>query len=180
MDGGERAVIFDRFRGILPEVVSEGTHFRVPWVQTPHIMDIRTRPRSISSVTGTKGERPAQRLPSYTTVGMFSAFAADCAEPLGSPPASAGGPGLAWHRICMHTPSHRAPATNGRLAGAWHRAMHASAAQQRRLAGAGALNALHACAHGHAFALMRSWSADIGHERTHSRCLPLQPAPPNA
>lgn len=56
VDGGERAVIFDRFRGILPEVVGEGTHFRVPWVQTPHIMDIRTRPRSISSVTGTKGE----------------------------------------------------------------------------------------------------------------------------
>ncbi|WIA12126.1 hypothetical protein OEZ85_012199 [Tetradesmus obliquus] len=54
VDGGERAVIFDRFRGILPEVVGEGTHFRMPWVQTPHIMDIRTRPRSISSVTGTK------------------------------------------------------------------------------------------------------------------------------
>lgn len=59
MDGGERAVIFDRFRGILPEVVGEGTHFRVPWVQTPHIMDIRTRPRTISSVTGTKGAPPA-------------------------------------------------------------------------------------------------------------------------
>jgi hypothetical protein len=55
VDGGERAVIFDRFRGILPEVEGEGTHFRVPWVQTPHVMDIRTRPRTISSVTGTKG-----------------------------------------------------------------------------------------------------------------------------
>lgn len=54
VDGGERAVIFDRFRGVLDETVSEGTHFRVPWVQTPHIMDIRTRPRTISSVTGTK------------------------------------------------------------------------------------------------------------------------------
>jgi prohibitin 1 len=54
VDGGERAVIFDRFRGILPEVVGEGTHFRVPWVQTPNVLDIRTRPRSISSVTGTK------------------------------------------------------------------------------------------------------------------------------
>ena len=49
-------MIFDRFRGILPDVEGEGTHFRVPWVQTPHIMDIRTRPRTISSVTGTKGE----------------------------------------------------------------------------------------------------------------------------
>jgi len=54
VDGGERAVIFDRFRGILPEVVGEGTHFRIPWVQTPHVMEIRTRPRTISSVTGTK------------------------------------------------------------------------------------------------------------------------------
>lgn len=57
VDGGERAVIFDRFRGILPEVTGEGTHFRMPWVQTPHIMDIRTRPRTISSVTGTKGKQ---------------------------------------------------------------------------------------------------------------------------
>ena len=57
VDGGERAVIFDRFRGILPEVVGEGTHFRIPWVQTPHVMEIRTRPRTISSVTGTKGKQ---------------------------------------------------------------------------------------------------------------------------
>eukprot|EP00798_Chlamydomonas_sp_ICE-L_P030385 gene30385-35392_t len=54
VDGGERAVIFDRFRGVLPETSGEGTHLRIPWVQTPHIMDIRIRPRSINSVTGTK------------------------------------------------------------------------------------------------------------------------------
>ncbi|KXZ52877.1 hypothetical protein GPECTOR_8g258 [Gonium pectorale] len=54
VDGGERAIVFDRFRGVLPEPVGEGTHFRIPWVQQPNIMDIRTRPRSISSVTGTK------------------------------------------------------------------------------------------------------------------------------
>ncbi|EFJ50867.1 prohibitin [Volvox carteri f. nagariensis] len=54
VDGGERAIIFDRFRGVLPEPVGEGTHFRIPWVQQPNVMDIRTRPRSISSVTGTK------------------------------------------------------------------------------------------------------------------------------
>ncbi len=55
VDGGERAVIFDRFRGVLEETVGEGTHFRIPWVQNPHIMDIRTRAKTISSVTGTKG-----------------------------------------------------------------------------------------------------------------------------
>lgn len=56
VDGGERAVVFDRFRGVLDETAGEGTHFRIPWVQTPHIMDIRTRAKTISSVTGTKGE----------------------------------------------------------------------------------------------------------------------------
>ena len=30
VDGGERAVIFDRFRGVLPKTVAEGTHFRSP------------------------------------------------------------------------------------------------------------------------------------------------------
>jgi prohibitin 1 len=54
VDGGERAVMYDRIQGVLDTPVSEGTHFRVPWFQTPNVMDIRTRPRSISSVTGTK------------------------------------------------------------------------------------------------------------------------------
>ena len=47
--------MYDRIRGVLDQPVGEGTHFRVPWLQTPNIMDIRTRPRTISSVTGTKG-----------------------------------------------------------------------------------------------------------------------------
>ncbi|KAK1262985.1 hypothetical protein QJS04_geneDACA011861 [Acorus gramineus] len=54
VDGGERAVIFDRLRGVLPEAVSEGTHFRVPWLQVPYIFDIRTRPHTFSSNSGTK------------------------------------------------------------------------------------------------------------------------------
>ncbi|KAL6769655.1 PHB2 [Auxenochlorella protothecoides x Auxenochlorella symbiontica] len=54
VDGGERAIMFDRVSGVLETPVSEGTHFRVPYLQTPNVMDIRTRPRSISSVTGTK------------------------------------------------------------------------------------------------------------------------------
>jgi len=36
--------------------VGEGTHFLIPWLQKPYIYDVRTRPRSITSVTGTKGE----------------------------------------------------------------------------------------------------------------------------
>lgn len=54
VDGGERAIMYDRIQGVLDNPVGEGTHFRVPWFQTPYVMDIRTRPRSISSVTGTK------------------------------------------------------------------------------------------------------------------------------
>jgi len=55
VDGGERAVLFDSLRGgILPDVRKEGTHFIVPIIQRPIIMDIRTKPREIPSVTGTK------------------------------------------------------------------------------------------------------------------------------
>lgn len=54
VDGGERAVIFDRFRGVIDDTVGEGTHFIVPWLQQPFIFDIRTRPHTFSSVSGTK------------------------------------------------------------------------------------------------------------------------------
>jgi len=55
VDGGERAVMFDQFRGgILPDVIGEGTHIVIPYVQRPIVMDVRTRPREIPSVTGTK------------------------------------------------------------------------------------------------------------------------------
>merc|ERR1712117_233810 len=36
------------------DVYVEGLHFRVPWFQYPIIYDIRTRPRKISSPTGSK------------------------------------------------------------------------------------------------------------------------------
>lgn len=126
VDGGERAVMYDRIQGVLEEPIGEGMHVRIPWfqvrpssggrralyvpsrvcacqmwvsqsafpgscssrghlsaptilvrhlsaagwhllrcefapslslpaAQSPNIMDIRTRPRSISSITGTKG-----------------------------------------------------------------------------------------------------------------------------
>jgi prohibitin 1 len=61
VDGGHRAVIFDRYKlsnsssrnkcinlitrfvGVKREVVGEGTHFMIPWVQRPIIYDIRAR-----------------------------------------------------------------------------------------------------------------------------------------
>ena len=56
VDGGHRAVIFDRFRGVIPDVSGEGTHFLVPWVQRPIIFDVRSRPRNIAVITGSKGK----------------------------------------------------------------------------------------------------------------------------
>lgn len=54
VDGGSRAVIFDRFAGIKKNVVGEGTHFLIPWVQRAIIYDIRSRPKSVSVITGSK------------------------------------------------------------------------------------------------------------------------------
>ncbi|KAL3567883.1 hypothetical protein D5086_030534 [Populus alba] len=54
VDGGQRAVLFDRFRGVIDTTIGEGTHFLIPWLQKPFIFDIRTRPHTFSSVSGTK------------------------------------------------------------------------------------------------------------------------------
>lgn len=55
VDGGERVVIFDRFRGVLDSVSGEGTHFLIPWVQKPVFFSIRSKPRNVPVVTGSKG-----------------------------------------------------------------------------------------------------------------------------
>ncbi|KAF2646062.1 hypothetical protein P280DRAFT_464330 [Massarina eburnea CBS 473.64] len=52
--GGTRAVIFDRLSGVKEDVVNEGTHFLVPWLQRAIVFDVRTRPRNISTTTGSK------------------------------------------------------------------------------------------------------------------------------
>lgn len=52
--GGTRAVIFDRIAGVKEDVVNEGTHFLVPWLQKAIIYDVRTKPRNISTTTGSK------------------------------------------------------------------------------------------------------------------------------
>lgn len=52
--GGSRAVIFDRVSGVKEGVISEGTHFLVPWLQKSIIFDVRTKPRMIATTTGSK------------------------------------------------------------------------------------------------------------------------------
>jgi hypothetical protein len=52
--GGTRAVIFDRMSGVQEKVVNEGTHFLIPWLQRAIVYDVRTKPRNISTTTGSK------------------------------------------------------------------------------------------------------------------------------
>ena len=54
VDGGERALIFDRFRGLGDKTYGEGMHFKIPFVQVPRYFEIRTRYRMITSQTGTR------------------------------------------------------------------------------------------------------------------------------
>ncbi|EFA84399.1 prohibitin [Heterostelium album PN500] len=54
VEGGHRAIVFNRFVGIKNRVYNEGTHFVIPWIERPEIYDVRAKPRSISSLTGSK------------------------------------------------------------------------------------------------------------------------------
>ncbi|CAO3635928.1 unnamed protein product [Mucor hiemalis] len=54
VQGGYRAVIFDRIQGVKPSSIGEGTHFLVPWLQRAVLFDVRTKPRNISTTTGSK------------------------------------------------------------------------------------------------------------------------------
>ena len=54
VQGGYRAVIFDRLKGDKDNAIGEGTHFLVPWLQRAVIYDVRTKPRNISTTTGSK------------------------------------------------------------------------------------------------------------------------------
>lgn len=54
VDGGHRAVIYSRWSGIQDQVYGEGTHFKLPWFERPIFYDIRTRPHTRQSLTGTR------------------------------------------------------------------------------------------------------------------------------
>jgi prohibitin 2 len=46
--------MFSRWSGIRHDLIAEGTHFRIPWLHRPILYDIRTKPRNISSLTGSR------------------------------------------------------------------------------------------------------------------------------
>lgn len=54
VEGGHRAIKYTRLGGVKQQIYNEGTHFRIPWFETPIDYDVRARPRTISSLTGTK------------------------------------------------------------------------------------------------------------------------------
>lgn len=54
IDGGYRALIFDRYSGLKPKICGEGINFVVPILQFPIPFDIRTSPKVISTKTATK------------------------------------------------------------------------------------------------------------------------------
>ncbi|KAK9465049.1 band 7 family-domain-containing protein [Lipomyces arxii] len=54
VDGGHRAIKYTRVGGVKPEIYAEGTHFMIPWFETPVNYDVRARPRNVASLTGTK------------------------------------------------------------------------------------------------------------------------------
>merc|ERR1712131_34840 len=53
VEGGHRAVKFNRLTGVGGEIKTEGLNFRIPWLEWPLIYDIRARPFKITSPTGT-------------------------------------------------------------------------------------------------------------------------------
>jgi prohibitin 2 len=55
VEGGHRAIKYKRVSGVNRYIYGEGTHFNIPWFETPIIYDVRARPRNIASLTGTKG-----------------------------------------------------------------------------------------------------------------------------
>ncbi|CUM57760.1 unnamed protein product [Debaryomyces tyrocola] len=54
VEGGRRAVIFDRLNGVQQQVIGEGTHFLIPWLQKAIIYDVKTKPKTIATTTGSK------------------------------------------------------------------------------------------------------------------------------
>lgn len=54
VQGGERAVLWSRVGGVKEYVYGEGMHPRLPFVEYPVHFDVRTRPRNVQSLTGSK------------------------------------------------------------------------------------------------------------------------------
>jgi prohibitin 2 len=54
VQGGQRAVLWSRISGVKDAVYAEGMHPRMPLIEYPVPFDVRTRPRNVQSLTGSK------------------------------------------------------------------------------------------------------------------------------
>lgn len=52
VQGGHRAVVFNRLLGMKDTIYTEGLNFNIPWFEQPVIFDIRTRPVNLQTLTG--------------------------------------------------------------------------------------------------------------------------------
>jgi hypothetical protein len=54
VDGGQRALVFNKLKGLQNHVYGEGMHFMIPLIHQPRYFEVRTRPRLTSTTTGTR------------------------------------------------------------------------------------------------------------------------------
>lgn len=54
VEGGHRAIVFNRLVGVKDKVYPEGTHFVIPWFERPVIYDVRARPHLVESTSGSR------------------------------------------------------------------------------------------------------------------------------
>ncbi|KAK4491160.1 hypothetical protein RD792_001890 [Penstemon davidsonii] len=54
VEGGNRAIIFNRIVGVKDKVYPEGTHLMIPWFERPVIYDVRARPHLVESTSGSR------------------------------------------------------------------------------------------------------------------------------
>ncbi|MCL7040974.1 hypothetical protein MKW94_008872 [Papaver nudicaule] len=54
VEGGHRAIVFNRVVGVKEKVYPEGTHLMIPWFDRPIIYDVRARPHLVESTSGSR------------------------------------------------------------------------------------------------------------------------------
>lgn len=54
VEGGHRAIVFNRLVGVKDKVYPEGTHLMIPWFERPVIYDVRARPHLVESTSGSR------------------------------------------------------------------------------------------------------------------------------
>eukprot|EP00811_Abedinium_folium_P004160 NODE_13828_length_1144_cov_5.011799.p1 GENE.NODE_13828_length_1144_cov_5.011799~~NODE_13828_length_1144_cov_5.011799.p1 ORF type:complete len:295 (-),score=106.04 NODE_13828_length_1144_cov_5.011799:162-1046(-) len=54
VDAGHLAIKYNRFSGLGTETFREGIHFRFPWFERPIVFDVRVRPHTMNSLTGSR------------------------------------------------------------------------------------------------------------------------------